>query len=102
MSFYLQQSLHGFEVKKTDLTDFPGGPVVKNPPANAEGMGSVPGWGRFHVLQSNQACTPQLLSLHALEPVLCNEKPLQRKALIETRELSQQQRPSTAKIKLIF
>jgi len=25
---------------------FPGGSVVKNPPANAEDTGSIPGWGR--------------------------------------------------------
>ena len=24
---------------------FPGGPVVKNPPCNAEDMGLIPGWG---------------------------------------------------------
>ena len=33
--------------------DFPGGPVVKNLPANAEDMGSVPGPERSHMLQSN-------------------------------------------------
>ena len=26
---------------------FPGGSVVKNPPANAVDMGLIPGWGRF-------------------------------------------------------
>ena len=30
---------------KTNKCDFPGGPVVKNPPANAEDTGSVPGAG---------------------------------------------------------
>ena len=25
--------------------DFPKSPVVKNPPSNAEGMGSIPAWG---------------------------------------------------------
>ena len=25
--------------------DFPGGPVVKNPPYNAEDMGLIPSWG---------------------------------------------------------
>ena len=29
--------------------DVPGGLVVKNLPANAEDMGSIPGLGRFHV-----------------------------------------------------
>ena len=31
--------------------DFPGGPVVKNLPANAEDRGLIPGLGRSHVLQ---------------------------------------------------
>ena len=33
--------------------DFPGGAVVKNPPANAEDMGPSPGRGRSHMPQSN-------------------------------------------------
>ena len=33
--------------------DFPGGPVVKNPPANAGDMGSIPGPERFHMLWGN-------------------------------------------------
>ena len=32
---------------------FPGGSVVKNPPANAGDMGSIPAPGRFHVSQDN-------------------------------------------------
>ena len=35
------------------LEDFPGGGVVKNPPANAGAVGSIPGPGRFHMLWSN-------------------------------------------------
>ena len=33
--------------------DFPGGPAVKNPPANAGDMGSIPGPGRFYMAQGN-------------------------------------------------
>ena len=33
--------------------DFPGGTVVKNPPANAGDTGSSPSLGRSHVPQSN-------------------------------------------------
>ena len=33
--------------------DFPGGPVVRIPPANTGDMGSIPGPGRFHMLQGN-------------------------------------------------
>ena len=33
--------------------DFPGGAVVKSPPANAGDMGSSPGPGRSHTPQCN-------------------------------------------------
>ena len=33
--------------------DFPGGAVVKNPPANAGDTGSNPGPGRSHMLRSS-------------------------------------------------
>ena len=33
--------------------DFPGGPLVKTPPANAGDMGSIPGAGRFHMPWGN-------------------------------------------------
>ena len=39
--------------------------MVKNTPANAGDMGSIPGPGRSHMPQSNWACVPQLLSPHA-------------------------------------
>ena len=35
------------------LGDFPGGAVIKNPPANAGDIGSIPSPGRFHMPQSN-------------------------------------------------
>ena len=35
------------------LGDFPGGAVVKNLPANAGNMGSIPGPGRSHMPRSN-------------------------------------------------
>ena len=37
--------------------------MVKNPPANAGDTGLVPGPGRSHIVQSNEAHEPQLLSL---------------------------------------
>ena len=46
-----------------DSRDFPGGAVVKNPPANAGDTGSSPGPGRSHMPRSNLARAPQLLSL---------------------------------------
>ena len=39
--------------EKKKLRDFPGGTVVKNPPANAGNMGSIPGLGRSHMPWSN-------------------------------------------------
>ena len=38
---------------KVERRDFPGDPVVKNPPANAGNRGSMPGPGRSHMPQSN-------------------------------------------------
>ena len=36
---------------KEYILDFPGGPVVKNPPANAGDMNLIPGPGRSHMLR---------------------------------------------------
>jgi len=33
---------------KSSIKDFPGGSVVRNPPAKAGDNGSIPGPGRFH------------------------------------------------------
>ena len=45
------------------MRDFPGGTVVKNPPATAGNVGSSSGPGRSHMPWSNEARAPQLLSL---------------------------------------
>ena len=50
---------------KANILDFPGGTVDKNPPANAGDTGSIPGPGRPHILQRNEAQVPLLLSLCA-------------------------------------
>ena len=34
-----------------NVLDFPGGPVIKNPPANAGDIGSIPCLGRSHMPQ---------------------------------------------------
>ena len=47
-------SLSGGSVNKEEIElGFPGGAVVKNPPANAGNMGSSPGQGRSLMPQSN-------------------------------------------------
>ena len=38
---------------KRQIRDFPGGAVVKNPPANAGDTGSIPGPRRSHMLRNN-------------------------------------------------
>ena len=40
-------------LEKVSVRGFPGGSVVKNPPANARDMGAIPGLGRLHVPQNN-------------------------------------------------
>ena len=40
------------------MLDFPGGPFVKNAPANAGNMDSNTGPGRFHMPLGSWACAP--------------------------------------------
>ena len=47
--------------KKNNFQGLPGGPVVKNLPANAGDTGSVPRLGRSHMPRSNETQEPQLL-----------------------------------------
>ena len=47
--FYVRRIL----TQLTKRQDFPGGAVVKNPPANAGDTGSIPDPGRSHVPWSN-------------------------------------------------
>ena len=49
----MEKSMLYFGVYFRITQDFPGGPVVKNLPANVEDTGSIPGLGRFHMLRSN-------------------------------------------------
>ena len=64
---------------------FPGGTVVKNPPANAGDMGSSAGPGRSHMPRSNQACVPQLLSLSSRAHVLQLLKPTRLEPVLRNR-----------------
>ena len=59
----LYSTLQSTSHQKTLITGFPGGAVVENLPANAGNTGSSPGLGRSHMLRSNWAREPQLLSL---------------------------------------
>ena len=74
---------------------FPGGAVVKNPPANAGDMSSSPGPGRSHMPQSNEARAPQLLSLHsrAREPQLLSPRATTTEAREPRARARQQEKP---------
>ena len=50
--FVLKYNLQDLS-RKEYYRDFLGGPVVKNPPANAGDRGSIPGPGRSYRLRSN-------------------------------------------------
>ena len=55
--------------------------MVKNPPASAGGVGSFPGRGRCHMLQSSLADEPQLLKPARLKTCALQQKtPLQWEA----------------------
>ena len=47
--FYIQKN----NPSKNEVKGFPGGSVVKNPPANAGDTGLIPDPGRSHMLQSD-------------------------------------------------
>ena len=75
---------------------FPGGAVVKNPPANAGDTGSSPGAGRSHMpLQSSEARAPQLLSLRstACEPQLLSPRATTSEAHVPRARAPQQEKP---------
>ena len=66
------------------MQDFPGGSVVKNPPADAGDIGLTPGPGT-----RIPHAVGQLLSLYTLEPVLYNkwshcDKPVQCNTVMKT------------------
>ena len=74
---------------------FPGGPVVKNPPANAGDTGSSPGPGRSRMPRSGWARLPQLLSLRsgACEPQLLILHATTTEACAPRARALQQERP---------
>ena len=68
-----QVSERTWQTERRKDGDFPGGPVVRSPPANAGDLGSIPGPGRFYLLRGNYACATAPEPAR-LEPVLCNER----------------------------
>ena len=74
---------------------FPGGAVVKNPPANAGDTGSSPGPRISHMPRSNEARAPQLRSLcsRAREPQLLSLRATTTKARAPRARAPPQERP---------
>ena len=77
------------------MLGFPGGVVVRNPPANAGDTSSSPGPGGSHMLQSDWARVPQVLSLHsrAHEPQLLSLRATTTEARAPRAHASQQEKP---------
>ena len=48
--------------------------MIKNPPANAGDMSSIPGLGRFHMPRGILSLYTTTTESHALEPVLYNNR----------------------------
>ena len=73
--------------------------MVKNPPANAGDMDSIPGPGRSYMPWSNWIHVPQLLKSTPTASAPQQEKPLQWEAWISQLQKAyvQQWRPSVAK-----
>ena len=69
--------------------------MVKNPPANAGDTGLSPGPGRSHMLRSNKACVPQLLSLcsRSREPQLLSPRATATEARAPRARAAQQEKP---------
>ena len=63
-----------------NMVDFPGGPVVGNPPASAGDTGSISELGGCHMPWGNSACVPQPLSLRPRAQAPQQEEPPQGEA----------------------
>ena len=83
------------ELKNLSFRGFPGGAVVRNPPASAGDVGSSPGPGRSHMPRSNWAHVPQLLSLRsrAREPQLLSLRATTTEARMPRACAPQQEKP---------
>ena len=69
--------------------------MVRSPPAKAGDTGLSPDLGRSHMLQSNKAYVPQLLSLRsrAREPQLVSPRATTTEARVPRAHAPQQEKP---------
>ena len=89
------------EYGQISLLDFPGGPVVKSPPANAGDVGSSPGLGRPHMPRGMKPVSPRARTQQKEKPRQWEACTLQLSSSPSSLQLEksslQQQRPSIAK-----
>ena len=62
-------SVHSFIYPENLSGEFPGSTMDKNSPATGEDMGLIPGPGRRHMLQSNEAQAPRARTLQQDMPL---------------------------------
>ena len=67
------------EVKTKAVSDFPGGPVIKNLPASAGDTGSIPALGRFRMPRGAKPVHHKGWSLSTLEAMLHSKRSLRSK-----------------------
>ena len=79
-SGHLPREMKNYVYPKTHTWDFPGGPVVKNPPSNAGNTGSIPGQGTKIPHAAGQlspcATTTELVRLNERARVLQTTEPI--------------------------
>ena len=76
-------------IKLSQMRDFPGGPMIQNPPSNAGNVGSIPGQETKmpHAEGQLSPCTPQLGSPRAITKTPHSQKKKKRKERKEKKEL---------------
>ena len=88
-------------MNKNYVQDFPGDAVVKNPPANAGDMGSIPDPGSIpHVVeQLSPSATTTEPALQSPRPTTTEARTPRARALQQEKACAQQRRPNAAKNK---
>ena len=91
---YVYVSVSALQIRSS-ISGFPGGAVVKSPPASTGDMGSSPGLGRSRMPWSKSARAPQLLSLRsrACEPQLRSPRATTTEACAPKACAPQQEKP---------
>ena len=87
--------------RDASLGDFPGGPVVEDPPASSGATGLIPGLGRCRMPHAAEQLGPWAPATEALTPEACAPVSMRSPRTATREKLGQQRRLSTAEEKLI-